>query len=801
MDKTDSKYPDEIKNLPITPYLDEICEKLSLSKSRFLVLTAETAAGKSTAVPLALLKHFSGKILMLEPRRLAVTAIADRVASLLGEKTGKTAGYTLHLDSNISKDTRFEVITEAILTRRLQKDPLLEDINVIVIDEFHERSINADLVLAFLKETMELRDDLYVIVMSATINYQTLVKYLNAEFMKIPGRQFPVEIIYEDKLSIVSLIKSEFSLCSPPSKSGKNSILVFLPGIYEINKVFRELREVFSENEAEILILHSSVPLAEQRKVLSPAKQGSPRRIILSSAIAETSLTVPDVTTVIDSGLCRLNKTNVSLSMNQLVTEKCSMFSADQRAGRAGRVAPGKCIRLWNKNDVRPKDTPPEILRSDLSSLVLECAQWGGFAPEKLSWLDEPPKASWNGAFDLLKRLGCLKNGAITKKGKAVLTLGLNPRLACVALCGEKALPTVLKFSEFSDASPARQNCFLEDLSRRLSRVSETGFAVEDTALFLLEGFPDRIGKLTEVSNNQSVYQFVSGRKAVLDKINAPAWIVAPEVNAGSSIGKIYSYEPVEEKDILQWLNERSEVYTKADFVNDEKIKLEKYEIRSYGEIVLQKKKIPVEPSDFGEAVCNAVQEKGLKWLPIDSQIEAFLLRVEFYIAFGDEISKEVQNNKLSLQNFDFQVLKEKFENLQSKTNEWLLPFINSTNLNSKTVFDALYWYFDGTLIDREVPIQIVLPNGKKRKIIYEKQNGMIKPVLEVIIQHIFGCFETPKVLGVPVLLRLLSPARRPLQITEDLEHFWTGAWLEICKEMKSRYPKHNWDYRIAADD
>ena len=784
MDKTDSKYPDEIKNLPITPYLDEICEKLSSSKSRFLVLTAETAAGKSTAVPIALLKHFSGKILMLEPRRLAVTAIADRVASLLGEETGKTAGYTLHLDSKISKETRFEVITEAILTRRLQNDPLLEDVNVIVIDEFHERSINADLALAFLKETMELRDDLYVIVMSATINYQTLVNYLDAEFMKIPGRQFPVEITYQDNLSIVSLIKNEFSHCAPPSKLGQNSILVFLPGIYEINKVRRELQEVFSEDEAEILILHSSVPLAEQRKVLLPAEQGSPRRIILSSAIAETSLTVPDVTTVIDSGLCRLNKTNVSLSMNQLVTEKCSMFSADQRAGRAGRVAPGKCIRLWNKNDVRPKDTPPEILRSELSSLVLECAQWGVFAPEKLSWLDEPPKSAWNGAFDLLKKLGCLKNGAITKKGKAVLTLGLSPRLACVALCGEKALQTVLKFSEFAEASPARQNRFLEDLRRRLNRVADSILPVNNTALFLLEGFPDRVGKLTEVSNNQSVYQFPSGRKAVLDKINAPAWIVAPEVNAGSSIGKIYSYEAVDEKALLPWINERSEVYTKAEFADGGKIKLEKHEIRSYGEIVLQKKKLPVEPADFGEAVCNAVREKGLEWLPIDSQIENFLLRVEFYIAACDK-------NQL-----DNESLREKFCTLQFKTNEWLLSFINSTNLNSKTVYDALYWYLDGALIDREVPNQINLPNGKKRKIIYEKQNGTIKPVLEVIIQHIFGCFETPKVLGIPVLLRLLSPARRPLQITEDLEHFWTGAWLEICKEMKSRYPKHNWDYR-----
>ncbi len=775
MNKTDLiTYPEEIKSLPINPYLDEICEKLKSSESRFLVLTAETAAGKSTAVPLALLRHFPGKILMLEPRRLAVTAIAERVASLLGEESGETAGYRLHLDSKVSAKTRFEVITEAILIRRLQKDPLLEDINVVVLDEFHERSVYADLALAFLKEAMSVRDDLFVIVMSATIDSRTLVEYLDAPLMKVPGRQFPVEIQYKDNLSVVSAIKNCLY-----EKTGdkKDSILVFLPGIYEIKKTLAELKETLSEDDAEILILHSSVPLSEQRKVLIPSKEKERRRIILSSAIAETSLTVPDVTVVIDSGLSRINRTNVRLGINQLVTEASSLFSAEQRAGRAGRVAPGKCIRLWNKNEVRPLKNEPEILRLELTEVVLECAKWGVADFEKLSWLDEPSKSAWNSAVGLLENLGCIKNGLITPKGEDCLSLPLHPRLACVALCGEKAVPTVVKFSEYADKNLDLQKKFIEDLKLRLKKCHKTQIQVDSEANFLLEGFCDRVGKLTEVSNSKSIYQFPSGRKALLDKINGPAWIIAPEIDAGSVIGRIYSYSPLKENEIINWLNERSVVYTKSEFMDNSGLKLNKTEFRAFGKIILQKKKLIPQLEDFKEAVSNIVAEKGIEWLSSDSQVEAFLLRAEFYAQDNEEI-------------------KEKLKELKNTTNEWLLSFINSPTINSKIVYEGLYWYLNGSEIDQKVPSQITLPNGKKRKLIYEKQNNFIKPVLEVIIQQIFGCFETPKILGRPVLLKLLSPARRPLQITEDLEHFWTGAWLEICKEMKSRYPKHNWDYR-----
>lgn len=849
----DEKNP-EISSLPIAPYLDEICGKLKSSPSHALVLTAETGAGKSTAVPVALLKHFSGKILMTEPRRLAAVAIADRVSHLLGEETGKTAGYSLHLESKKSAQTRLEVATEAILLRRLQSDPLLENLTVIVLDEFHERSIYSDLALAFLKETMQLRDDLYLIVMSATINYQSLVNYLGTEqnpavMMKIPGRLFPVKIEYCDSKPLAQVVKDEVDnltnvrsqkkvISTSSITASSASILVFLPGIYEIKKAKSELENM--NLDAEILVLHSSVSLAEQRKVLSPSKE-SKLRVILSSAIAETSLTVPDVVTVIDSGLSRVNKIDLSTGMEKLVTEHESVFSADQRAGRAGRVQAGKCVRLWNKNDVRIQQNLPEILRSDLTQLVLECAAWGVSDKSKLNWLDSPSDSSWNAAKSLLENLECVdENGKITEKGKSVLSLGLNPRLACVALAvfaSKKPLSLVTSFTEFKDASESRKKLFEEDLLRRLSRVrhSEQSFRhserSEESQNPFLAGFPDRLAKLSEKSTDSSVYQFPSGRMAVLKRdvltkkslSDFPAWLIGVEVSAGETIGKIFSFETINQPELENFLDEHSKTQTKTEFSLDDKnqLKAKKLKTLSFGKIILKEKNVPIADSEYSSALCDYLKNQDFFKLPLDSQnqdklhaklidkkTENFLLRVEFYLENSNSQSQVRTTTKPDNGRKQSNViptlgagifLSYKFHHLNELTNDWLLPFINSKNLTSETIYNALYWFLDGTEIDKKVPMNITLPNGRKVKVLYEKKQNKIQPTIEIIIQRIFGCFETPKILGVPVLLKLLSPASRPLQITDDLEHFWTTAWPEICKEMKGRYPKHNWDYKISS--
>ena len=787
--------PKEIQNLPITPFLDEICKTLKNSESHFLVLTAETAAGKSTAVPLALLKSFSKKILMLEPRRIAALSIANRISEILGEQTGKTVGYRMYLESKISESTRLEILTEAILTKKLQSDPSLEEVSVVVLDEFHERSIHADLVLAFLKEAMELRNDLFVLVMSATIETKSLAEYLGtaknpAPILKIPGRQFPVKIEYAGNISPAKAAFEQFKILHDENKF--ETILVFLPGIAEIHRVQNELLEYnLSSEETEILVLHSSINFNEQKKVLSPQPKDK-IRIILSSAIAETSITVPGVKIVIDSGLARLNKINIALGMEHLVTERESIFSAEQRTGRAGRLAPGKCIRLWNKNDVLQQNAQPEILRSDITSLVLECALWGVYDESKLDWLNAPNPAAWNEASKLLKEIGCLsENGAITETGKAALKLGIHPRLAVSALFGHPEI--ALEFSNYSKSSPEIQKRFLENLDRRLKSLppqQKFNTKPSSKATALLAGFPDRIAKQTQT---KGLYQFPNARVAHLKKgiieRNAilPEWIVAPEVDAGISEGTIFSYSELSQTETENFLKERIKTKT-GIFLKDGKIF--KNELTVYGKIVLSTKKLQPDPNDFATAICAQVQEKGFDSLPLNEDAKNLLLRAEFYAQ-----QKNLENK--SEKSF-----------LEKNVNEWLLPFLGGKNsIQEKTVFDALYWFLDGTEIDKNVPNQIVLPNGKKRKLLYELQSSqdyktklVVRPVLEIIIQQIFGCFETPKILGMPILLKLLSPARRPLQITDNLANFWNSTWPEICKEMKGRYPKHNWNYKIAAD-
>ena len=787
---------------PITPYLDEICVALRESKSRFLILTAETAAGKSTVLPLALLQNFSGKIIMTEPRRIAVLGVANRV----GESTGEV-GYKIHLENNITKETRLEVVTEAILVRQLQSDPALEAYNVVVLDEFHERSVNTDLALAFLKEAMQLRDDLFVVIMSATIDTKKLQEYLadcgETPVFKVPGRQFPVQVMYEPEKSVVSAVREVItnlsSLTEFASQTSQGltrgsvqhkNILVFLPGISDIRKAQDAILEtgLFDENsENELCILHSSISLDEQKRVL---KESQKRRVILSSAIAETSLTVPGVTTVIDSGLARINRLDINTGMEKLTTETESEFSAEQRKGRAGRLCEGTCIRLWDKHDPRVKELAPEILRADLVPLVLECSERGVYSVDGIDWLDCPSRAAWAESSELLRQLGMIKaDGRITEKGKAVLTLGVHPRLAGIALAdfdsdkgklSEEGRKLLIQFSSYSKSSQELQRRFIADLERRL-KIS--GYKEKEQSDFLiLCGYPDRLAKRTsEAGIEPAEYKFAGGRQARLYNKRAPLWLCAPDVMAGDKEAVIFDLVELEEAKIERFLEEHSEFREICSFTQGT---LQKFEQKCFGEIILTSKKIQVSDGDYAQAWVNEVLNKGVSCLPADNKVESLLLRAEFI-----EQQKETKTD-IPLD-----------ARLKESVKEWLIPFMGGkTNLTAAMVYDALYWYLNGAEIDKLAPEMLILENGRRCKVKYEKQ-AEIKPVIEIIIQRIFGCFTTPQICGKKVLLRLLSPASRPLQVTEDLEHFWTGAWVEICKEMKGRYPKHNWDYRVVEKD
>ena len=782
---------------PITPYLEDICVTLKNSPSRFLILTAETAAGKSTVLPLALLKNFEGKILMTEPRRLAVLGVSNRVSELWEKEYSgnfKEIGYKIHLESKIYNETRLEFVTEAILVRQLQSDPALEDYQVIVLDEFHERSVNTDLALAFLKEAMQLRDDLFVVIMSATIDTGRLQSYLgkNTPIVKIPGRQFAVKVEYEPEKSVVSAIRTALD-----SKMDGN-ILVFLPGIADIRKAQESLLEsgLFdADSENELCILHSSISLEEQKKVLADSDK---RRVILSSAIAETSLTVPGVTIVIDSGLSRVNRLDINTGMEKLCTERESEFSAEQRKGRAGRLCEGSCTRLWDKHDPRVKDFPAEILRADLLPLVLECSERGIYSVEGIDWLESPSQAAWAECKKLLQTLGMIKSdGRITDKGKAALRLGLHPRLAGIALeafdtdegkLSREGQELILKFSSYSRSSADLQKRFITDLERRLKACNyKTEEKSKDKAEFLiLSGYPDRLAKrMSEPGLDPAEYKFAGGRQARLytknqgRSRNAPLWLCAPDVMAGEKEAVIFDLVELDEAKMTEFLEKHCEIRQICSFTQ---ATLQKFEEKCFGEIVLSSKKIPLSDGDYAQAWVNEIKEKGIECLPQDDRVESFLLRVDFV--------NQQKGNKVDLN-----------QELKDKAEEWLLPFLGGkSSLTSATVYDALYWYLEGAEIDRLAPETLTLENGRRCKVKYEKQ-AEIRPVIEIIIQRIFGCFTTPQICGKKVLLRLLSPASRPLQVTEDLEGFWTGAWVEICKEMKGRYPKHNWDYRVVEKE
>ncbi len=849
----------QIKSLPIFPHLGEICAELKSSPSRFLILTAETGAGKSTAVPLALLEEFPKKILMLQPRRLAAVNVASRVAELLGERVGQTAGYKVFLENKTSESTRLEVMTEAILTRRLQADPSLEDASVVVLDEFHERSINADLALAFLKEAMQLRDDLYVIIMSATIDARRIARFCGTEtdskaitpapVLEIPGRTFPVQFFYKPELSVSAAVRWALSglatdadgktgnagatgTCSTPKTAGATdtastpktagrSILVFLPGIYEINKTFSELSDEISP-AVQIERLHSSVSFDEQKKILSPAAPGV-TRVILSSSIAETSLTIPDVVCVIDSGLSRVSVMDNNVGATRLVTMSESEFSAAQRAGRAGRTQEGVCVRLWSQNEPRSKNPLPEILRSDLSELLLECAEWGSQDPAALEWLDPPAPSSWETARELLRLLNCLdKNGQITQLGRAALRLGIGPRLGCAAIYGGAAF--VLPYSQYKDSAPALQKKFVLNLERRLQdTVGSDGSAriagnPENGGRFLglqkipdplLAGFPDRLAHRTA---DAGVYQFPSGRLAALKDYKGglgPEWIVAVEADAGSSQGAIYSYKALDSVQLEEWILSRAQKKVVCDFENG---KVVKTEFTQYGKIILSQKNLKAEDADIKSALCYSVQKNGFDSLPLDEKIKAFLVKRKFYEqASAADGASDAGGGNLSLANDSSSaagslgqdtVPPKRFDKnwLTQNAAEWLAPFLTGNKISAQNVYDALYYFYDGSEVERKVPSKLELQTGRSVKVVYVDGEKVV-PTIEIIIQQIFGCFETPKVMGVPVLLKLLSPARRPLQITSDLENFWQNTWPEICKEMKGRYRKHNWDYRVAEKE
>ncbi|TRX70761.1 ATP-dependent helicase HrpB [Carboxylicivirga sp. M1479] len=802
-------------DLPITEVIDEV--KQHLSNSNALIVNAPPGAGKSTLLPLALLNEnwLNGqKIIMLEPRRLAARSIALRMADLLGEKVGQRVGYRIRFDNCIGPNTQLEVVTEGILTRMLQSDNALEGVGMVIFDEFHERSLFADVALALSREAQQvLRPDLRLMIMSATLNMPQLTHLLQAPAVLSQGRQYPVEIIHEGDNDVTMLPELTARVVSKAVKEQDGDILVFLPGEGEI----RACETILKKKHRDISIhpLFGQLPPNKQYAAIMPHREGK-RKIILATSIAETSLTIEGVKVVVDSGFSRTLKFNPNSGLSRLETVDITLDSADQRAGRAGRLGPGVCYRMWSKathNRLQEHRTP-EIEEADLASLVLEMAQWGVENINTLTWMSAPPQGHVSQATELLHHLEAMDDNRITEHGKAVHRLPCHPRLAHMLLMAQEDGLTALASDVaalLEERDPLGKeagidiNTRIDALRRhrtgtiknkhlgRIAKIAEqysrmlnvdadnSSHDPFETGVLLVHAFPERIAHAKPGNNAQ--FKLANGSIAAAghkDDLAHEAWLAIANVNAREGVGKIFLASPLNPQDLAPMLKTVDAVSwdtKRGGFKAQTELRI--------GSIVLQSKPLQqFDESLKSEAISNALKKEGA-WL----------------LDFSKDVT-QWQNRVLSLRKWD----KEhswpdvSTDNLLKTNAEWLSPYLSSVKkpedlkkINLKDVLHHHLEYELQGLLDKQAPERIAVPSGSSVKLSYQA-NGEA-PILAVRLQEVFGMLETPKVNlgGVNVLLHLLSPGFKPVQITNDLNSFWNNAYFEVKKELKARYPKHHW--------
>ncbi len=814
-------------NLPIVEQLDNIC--WALSKQNNLVLQAEPGAGKTTLVPLALLDTISKnkKIIILEPRRLAARNAAVRMAELLNEPVGVTVGYRIRNEIKVSAKTRIEVITEGILIRMLQSDPELENVGLVIFDEFHERSLDADLGLAFSIEVQQsLRDDLKLLIMSATLDTVAVAKLLgNAPVINSEGRCYPVEIEYLPGKSkfdwldrLITAVKQAFNQIE--SNKTSQDILVFLPGIGEINKAKQRLGSLMDIGEnIEILSLYGDLPFAQQRQVLMPIL--GKRKIILSTNIAETSVTIEDVGWVIDSGLMRQSAFDPNVGFNRLSTLKISKASAIQRSGRAGRLGPGHCIRLWSESETLRSETQPEILREDLAGFVLELALWGISEPSKLKLLDMPNLGMLKQAQQLLCSLRAIdQNNKITSHGKRLSKLAVHPRIAHMIVesnaLGATELASILaamleekdllegeqknnpdfmaRVNSVLDARSAghvkkqimRQSKHLLSQLKRLDDYHLSSQRPPEkskhlTAILLAMVFPDRIAQ-----PRGSGYRLANGSGAIAkdDFFIADDFLVIIKLGGQATTPQIFQALGISLIELEQYF---SELITERQQINwDDKSQMVKAESRvKLGELFISSK--PLRNPDARlilKELLKGVKKNGIISLPWNKELRQWQSRINRLRQFDPFSSL-------------FPDMSDR--NLLDSLSDWLGPYIEGakklSQITNEILTQAMKAQLDWSLqqkLDELMPLSIKVASGSNIKLDYGQGD---KPILAVKLQEMFGQKQTPTVAGgqLSVVVHLLSPARRPLQITEDLESFWANGYIDVKKQMKGQYPKHPW--------
>ncbi len=823
--------------LPIEQALPAL--RHALLEHRNVVLQAPPGAGKSTGVPLALLNEpwrADARIVMLEPRRLAARAVATRMAQTLGEPVGRTVGFRTRLETKVSKDTRIEVVTEGILTRWLQRDPTLEGVALVIFDEFHERSLNADLGLALCLDAQEtVREDLRLLVMSATLDGAAVAKLLgDAPVVTAEGRAFPVTTHYRERLDVrgsrpqyedMAQIVARTIVRAIDAEPG--DVLAFLPGQGEIRRAQRFLEETSLPAGVRVLPLFGELSPQEQDAAIQPSRGGE-RKIVLATNIAETSLTIEGVRIVVDSGQERRSRFDPATGMGRLELGSISRASADQRRGRAGRIQAGVCYRLWSEVEhaALPAQTSPEIVGADLAPLALELANWGIADPSALRWLDPPPSATFAQARDLLRSLEAISaDGRVTEHGRALARMATHPRLAHMivrgaelglqttalqiaaalgerdllrtqgqdrnvdlrfrveALRGERSLPVNVSIDQGAKQRALRS---IDLLARQLEqpRHDNTKLGDYDVGRLLALAYPDRIAQSRGAGGR---YLLSSGRGAQLPPAQSLAraeFLVVADLDAGDREAMIRLAAPLTRELLEADFSRQIEHRERFEWDSREQSVVAQDE-RWLGALKLYERRIDrPDPTRMLEAMLAGVRELGLGALPWTKPARALQTRLIFAKRFDERAPVPWPDVSDAA--------------LMEHLDEWLAPWLNDMSrrdhLARLELHDILLSLLDWNAqqrLESFAPTHLAVPSGSRIPIDYTEES----PTVAVRLQEVFGMHETPTVAEgrVPLTLQLLSPAHRPVQVTRDLVSFWARGYLDVKKELKGRYPKHYW--------
>lgn len=790
-------------SLPVAAVVPELLTALDASSQ--VLLTAPTGAGKSTWLPLRLLEHrgIKGRIILLEPRRLAARNVAQRLAELLNEKPGETVGYRMRAQSCIGPQTRLEVVTEGVLTRMIQRDPELAGVGLVILDEFHERSLQADLALALLLDVQQgLRDDLKLLIMSATLDNGRLQQLLpDAPMIISEGRTFPVERRYQPLAAHLRFDEAVAIATADLLRHESGSLLLFLPGVGEILRVQEQLA---TRVGSDVLLcpLYGALTLAEQRQAILPAPQGK-RKVVLATNIAETSLTIEGIRLVVDCAQERVARYDARTGLTRLITQRISQASMTQRAGRAGRLEPGICLHLLAKEQAEraAAQGDAEILQSDLSGLLMELLQWGCIDPEQLNWLDAPPTINLLAAKRLLEMLGALAGDRLSATGQKMAALGNDPRLAAmlVSANNDDEAATAAKLAAILEEPPrggstdlavafSRNQPAWQQRSQQLLKRLNVRNGQPDSALLpslLAQAFADRIARRR---GQEGRYQLANGMGAMLDADDASGrheWLIAPLLLQGSASpdARILLALPLDIEALMQAC---PELLQQSDTIEWDETQgtLKALRRSRIGQLTVKVQPL-AKPSEeeLHQAMLNGIRDKGLSVLNWTPEAEQFRLRLQCAANWLPE--------------YDWPAVDE--DSLLASLESWLLPHMSGVHslraLKALNVAQALRGLLDWSMLQRldsELPAHYTVPTGSRIAIRYHEDNP---PVLAVRMQEMFGEAKTPTIAQgrIPLVLELLSPAQRPLQVTSDLSAFWQGSYREVQKEMKGRYPKHVW--------